>query len=46
MSWLQFGHHVLIEPGGDFHTYKTAQRLWLRMLSITLEEQLKVPDFA
>ena len=36
-------------PGGVFSTYKTAHRIWLRILSIALEKELKVPlekDFA
>ena len=33
----------LIPPGGGFGIYKTAPRIWLRILSIALEEELKVP---
>ena len=33
-------------PGGDFSIYKTAQRIWLRILSLAFEEELlKVFDF-
>ena len=46
MSWLQSGHHVVNFPGGGFSVYKTARRIWLRVLSIALEEELKVLDFA
>ena len=48
LSWLQSGHHVtnLVTPGGVFSIYKTAQRMWLRILSIILEEELKILDFA
>ena len=31
---------------GGFSKYKTAQRIWLRTLSIALEEALKVLDLA
>ena len=33
-------------PGGGFSIYKTAHRIWLRVLSIALEKKLKVLDFA
>ena len=36
----------LLPPGGGFSIYKTAHRIWLRILSIALEEELKVLDFA
>ena len=29
-------------PGGGFSIYKTAHRIWLRILSIALEKELKV----
>ena len=32
-------------PGGGFSTCKTAPRTWLRILSVVLEEELKVLDF-
>ena len=35
----------LLPPGGGFCIYKTACRIWLRILSKTLEEELKVLDF-
>ena len=39
------GHHVVnFSPGGGFSIYKTAHRIWLRILSIALEKKLKVPD--
>ena len=31
-------------PGGGFSIYKTAHRIWLRILSIALEKELKVLD--
>ena len=41
------GHHVVnFSPGGGFSIYKTAHRIWLRILSIALEKKLKVLDFA
>jgi len=36
----------LLPPAKGFSICKTAQRAWLRMLSIVLEEKLKVLDFA
>ena len=33
ISGLQSGHHVFLLPGGVFSTYKTAHRIWLRILS-------------
>ena len=36
MSWVQSGHHVLNFPTWCFNIYKTACRIWLRILSITL----------
>ena len=35
----------LLPPGGGFGICKTAQRMWLRILSVALEEELKVLDF-
>ena len=35
-----------LPPAGSFSIYKTAHRIWLRILSIALEEELKVLDFA
>ena len=35
----------LLPPAGGFVIYKTAQRMWFRMLSIALEEELKVLDY-
>jgi len=47
VSWLQFGQHVviLLPPGGDFSIYKRADRIWLRILSVALEGELKVLDY-
>ena len=36
----------LLPPGGGFSIYKTAHRVWLWILSIALEKELKVLDFA
>ena len=36
----------LLPPGGGFSVSKTAHRIWLRILSIALEEELKVLDLA
>ena len=36
----------LLPPGGAFGSYKTAHRIWLRILSIALEKELKALDFA
>ena len=41
--WLS---RKLLPPGGSFSLYKTAKRVWLRILSIVLEEELKVIDYA
>ena len=48
MPWLQSGHHVVnfFHLVGGFSIYKTAQKIWLRILSIALEEKLQVLDFA
>ena len=43
MSRLQSGHYIVLLPGGGFNTYKTAHRIWLRILSIALEKELKGP---
>ena len=37
---------LLLPPGGGFNVYKTAHRIWLRMLSIALEKELEVLDYA
>ena len=34
-----------LPPGGGFSICKTAQRTWLRILSIVLEKELKVLGF-
>ena len=36
----------LLPPGGAFSSYKTAHRIWLRILSIALEKELKALDSA
>ena len=45
-SWLQSSHYGVLLLGGVFSTYKTAHRIWLRVLSIALEKKLKVLDYA
>ena len=35
----------LLPPGGDFSIYKTAHRIWLRIVSIP-QKELKVLDYA
>ena len=42
-SWLQSSHYGVLLLGGVFSTYKTAHRIWLRVLSIALEKKLKGP---
>ena len=46
MSCLQSGHHVVnfLHLGG-FSIYKTASKIWLRILSLALKKELKVPDY-
>ena len=43
MSRLQSRHYIVLLPGGGFNTYKTTHRIWLRILSIALEKELKGP---
>jgi len=50
LSWppwesLRKKPRVNLPPGGGFSIYKTAQRIWLSILSITLEEELRVLEF-
>ena len=37
--------NLLLPPGWDFSICKTTQRIWLRMLAIAHEEELKILDF-
>ena len=47
ISWLQPGHHVVnISLGGGFSIHKIAHGIWLRILSVALEKELKVLDLA
>ena len=48
MSRLQSGHHEVnyFYLMGGFGIYKTAHRIWLRVLSIAHKKELKVIDFA
>ena len=43
MSWLQSGHHVV-----NFYLARVSvsHRIWLRILSVALEEELQVLNFA
>ena len=41
---FQSGHHVVNFSIRGFSIYKTAHRIWLRILSIALEKELKVLD--
>ena len=43
-SWVQSVHHVLNFSTSGFSIYKTAHRIWLRILSIALEKELIVLD--
>ena len=45
-SWLPWCMYSTSPPGGSFHIYMTAYRVWLRILSIALEKELEVADFA
>ena len=45
-SWVQSVHHVLNFSTWDFSIYKTAHRIWLRILSTALEKELIVLDYA
>ena len=40
-SWVQSGHHVVNFSTWCFSIYKRAHRIWLRILSIALEEEVK-----
>ena len=46
MSRLQSGYHVVNFSMWCFSIYKTAHRIWLRILSIALVKELKVFDYA
>ena len=37
--------NYLFPPGGGFSIYKAVQRIWLKILSIALKEDLKVLEF-
>ena len=46
-SWLQSGHHVVnFSLDRGFSIYKTAHKRWLRILSLALEKELEVLEFA
>ena len=46
MSGVQSGHQVVNFSTWGFSMYKTAHRMWLRILSTDLGKELKVLDFA
>ena len=45
-SWVQSGHPVVNFSTWGFSICKTVHRIWLRILSIALENELKVLDYA
>ena len=45
-SWVQSVHHVVNFSTSGFNIYKTAHRIWLRILSLALEKGQKVFDYA
>ena len=45
MSWVQSGHHVVNFFTWCVSIYKTAYRIWLRILSIALEKEVKALDY-
>ena len=45
MSWEQPGHHVGNFSTWCFGIYKIAHMIWLRIVSIALEKELKVLDY-
>lgn len=45
MLWIQSGHHIVNFSTWCLSVYKTAHGIWLRILSITLEKELKVLDY-
>ena len=45
LSWVLSGHHALKFSTWCFSIYKTALRMWLRILSIAREKELKVFDY-
>ena len=40
MSWVESGHHAVNFLTWTFNIYKTAHRIWLRILSTALEKDL------
>ena len=45
-SWVQSGHHVVNFSTWGFGIYRTAHRIWFRILSTSLKKELKVLDYA
>ena len=48
MSWLQFDKHIVnfVHVVRVSSIYKTAHRIWLRILSMALEKELRLLGFA
>ena len=46
MSWVEAGHHVVNFSTWSFSIFKTAHRIWLRIVSAALEKELSVLDYA
>ena len=46
MATVRSSCSKLLQPGGGFSIYRTAHRIWLRILSIAFEKELKVLDYA
>ena len=42
---MVFSMQLTFPPGGAFSSRKKTSRIWLRILPIVLEEELKVLDF-
>ena len=46
MSWVQSDHRIVNFYTWCFSIDKTAHRIWLKILSIALEKEIKVLDYA
>ena len=46
MATVWFGHHIVNFSTWGFSIYKTAHRIGLRILSMALEKELKVLEYA
>ena len=45
-SVAQSGHHIINFSIWGFSIYKRAHRIWLKILPIVLEKELKILDYA